>query len=465
MPSNKPPLTFIPPICNLAPLKALISTTALSAALLLSPPTLPHHPLRALIPPAHAAVSQTETPAQDPEHHLADEIWQLIDKYYVDPAFANVDWPHEREKLSSLRLKTRPQTYKAARRLLRTLSDPYTRLLTPSEMASLRKFDVSGVGLLLTADTSGALIVATDPAPGTAASRAGIARGDVLQAVDGVDVSTVSAFTVSELMQGNDGTDMTVTFRGQEPKLLRRSFPPAEGKAALRTAVVESPDGDLGYVRLQEFRASSREEVSDALKGLVSRGAKWIVLDLRGNRGGVFEGALEIAGLFEGENVPVARVQGRMDNSPDMPGTEEVYLSRVVGGKRALVPSDVELAVLLDGGSASSSEVLAGGLRDQCRAALVGERSYGKGLIQGVFGLSDGGGVVITVAEYQTPDGVRIQEAGLEPDIVGKSGSLAKFGKLVGIEKNDESNVGVTRAQVREVVRQCAVRHEGSEPR
>lgn len=456
---NAKSLTFIPFLCALPSLQKLATTTALSAALLLTPPSLAqlsHATLPPIIAPAYATQPQLDT-----EHALADEVWQLVNRYYVDPNFAGVNWPLQRTVLSKTPLKNRVQTYKAVRRLLFKLSDRYTRVLTPSDMQALRRFDVSGVGLLLTTDVSGDLVVATDPPPGSAAAHAGIVRGDILQFVEGIDVTSVPAFAVSELMQGDDGTEMSVQFQGQQPKLLRRSFPPAEGKAALRTAVLDSPDGKLGYIRLKEFRASSREEVSTALGDVLRRGAEWVVLDLRGNGGGVFEGALEIAGLFEGEGVPVARVQGRKNASADMPGPEEVYDSRVIGGSGPIVPRDVELALLLDRGSASSSEVLAGALRDKCRAALVGERSFGKGLIQGVFGLSDGGGVVITVAEYQTPDGMRIQNAGLEPDVAGEVDGFAKLAKIIGIEKVDESNVGVTRGQVREVVRQCAARHEG----
>lgn len=408
---------------------------------------------------ANATPLSTDT---DEEHALADEAWQLVDKYFVSPSFNGVDWAAERKKLASASLSSRKATYAALRKSFRKLSDRYTRLLSPYEMNGLRRFDVSGVGLLLTTDATGSLVVATDPPGDSAAARAGIVRGDVLQAIEGVSVDGDAAFSVSERMQGPDGSDIHVTFREKEPVTLRRSFPPARGSAATKAKLVNADDGSkLGYIRLSEFRASSREEVGRAAQKLVNEGADWIALDLRGNGGGVFEGALEIAGLFEGPNVPVARVEGRAGASRDVPGEEETYSSRLVDGETQ-VPAGVDLAVLIDRDSASSSEVLAGALRDRCRGALVGERSYGKGVIQGVFGLSDGGGVVVTVAEYRTPNGDRIQGVGLMPDVSKKMGGLEKAARAMGIEKVDETTIGVEREQVQEAIRMCTARNESA---
>lgn len=321
-------------------------------------------------------------------------------------------------------------------------------------METLRRFDVSGVGLLFTADTAGNLTVATTPARGTPAATAGVARGDVLVAVDGESVAGESAFQVSQLMQGKEGSEMELEFRDRGTVRLKRHF--VEGKGEMRGKVMETEEGKMGYIRLGEFRASAREEVGDWVDRLVRKGAEWIVLDLRGNSGGVFEGALEIAGLFEGADVPVVKVLARENGVDDVLKGEEMFSSRLVRGEEA-VGKGVDLAVVVDGRSASSSEVLAGGLRNACRAAVVGETTFGKGLIQGVFGLSDGGGVVVTIAEYLTPEGGKIQGVGLKPDIEKKAGRLAKIGRLIGFEKLDQSTVRVTRAEVRNVVDKCRV--------
>lgn len=319
-------------------------------------------------------------------------------------------------------------------------------------MDSLRRFDVSGVGLLFTSDATGNLIVATTPIKDTPAGAAGVARGDVLLSVDKESVTGESAFRVSQLMQGKEGSDMELEFRDRGIVHLKRHF--VEGKRDLNGKLVETGEGTMGYIRLGEFRASAREEVGDLVQRLVREGAQWIVLDLRGNGGGVFEGALEIAGLFEGADVPVVKVMARKEGVDDVLQGEQVFYSRLVKGEEA-VGSAVDLAVVVDGGSASSSEVLAGGLRNACRAAIVGETTYGKGLIQGVFGLPDGGGVIVTVAEYLTPDGEKIQGLGLKPDIERKAEGLAKIGRLIGIEKLDQSTVQVSRAEVRDVMDRC----------
>lgn len=418
------------------------------------------HPLLTISTP----LANAETPASpsDEEHRLAEEAWQLVDKYFVSPSFNGLDWAAERKKLASASLPSRKATYAYLRSSFRLLSDQYTRLISPNDMNAFRRFDTSGVGLLLTTDSTGALVVATDPPAGSPAAKAGVVRGDVLEEVEGDPIQDQAAFSVSERMQGADGSDMHVTFRGKEEMTLRRSFPPAAGSAAIKAKLVDIEDGSkLGYIRLSEFRASSREEVALASDKLVKGGADWIVLDLRKNGGGVFEGALEIAGLFEGNDVPVAQVTGRADPSDDSSVKDETYRSRLVEGEKQ-VPGDVDVAVIIDEGSASSSEVLAGGLRDQCRAALVGERSYGKGLIQGVFGLSDGGGVVVTVGEYRTPNGDRIQGVGLKPDMQRRLSGIERIGRVLGVEKIDESTIGVEREQVREAVRMCAARSDGT---
>lgn len=321
-------------------------------------------------------------------------------------------------------------------------------------METLRRFDVSGVGLLLTSDTVGNLIVATTPAKGTSAATAGVARGDVLLAVDGVSVTGEPAFLVSQLMQGKEGSEMELEFRDRGIVRLERHF--VEGKGELEGKLVDTDEGKMGYIRLGEFRASARGEVGDWVDRLVREGAEWIVLDLRGNGGGVFEGALEIAGLFEGADVPVVKVLARNTGAGDVLRGEEMFSSRVVKGEEA-VGMGIDLAVIVDGRSASSSEVLAGGLRNACRAAVVGETTFGKGLIQGVFGLPDGGGVVITVAEYLMPEGEKIQGVGLKPDVERKAGGWTKIGRLVGIEKLDPSTVRVSRAEVKDVVNRCRV--------
>lgn len=411
-----------------------IATTALTAALLLPRPI---HAAEVVQPPHPAST--------DVEHNFVHEAWNLVNQYYLDPTFHDVDWSKELDQLMTAPLLNHNAAYSALKKSLAKLEDPFTRILNPKQMETLRKFDVSGVGLLLTQDQTGALVVATNPAPDTAAAVAGVKRGDVVLSVDGNDVEGAGAFKVAEWMQGPEGSVLKIRFRDRGETSLIRTFETPE-PAVTRVTVVDRPDGRMGYIRLKEFRASGRSEVSKALATLREQGAEWIALDLRGNGGGIFEGALEIAGLLEGEGHPVALVKGRTNELRD------VYKSQVIKGEES---SSLDLAVILDEGSASSSEVLAGALRDECRAALVGSQTFGKGVIQGVFGLPDGGGIVVTVAEYRTPRGDKIEHVGLQPDIPLKSNGIRGVLQAIGIERVDEKNITISHDQVKDVIKMC----------
>lgn len=419
------------------------ATTALSAALLLTPAS-------------HSFAVAVEPVAPDAEHQATDEAWTLINDYYLDPTFNHIDWKKERQELLNSPFPDQRAAYKALRRSVSKLGDRYTRILSPDQMRALRKYDVSGVGLLLTSDAFGRLIVATDPDPDTSAGAAGVKRGDEVVAVDGRFVKGAGAFEVAGWMQGTDGTELKIQFRDMgETRLVRHFTVEDNGRSVTRVAVIDRPDGKMGYIRLGEFRASGRSEVANAMKQLKEDGADWLVIDLRDNGGGVFEGALEIAGLLEGDGLTVARVSARENVDG---GIQEAYKSRTVKGEEGFEGTDV--AILMNGFSASSSEVLAGGLRDTCHAALVGDRSYGKGVIQGVFGLSDGGGVAVTVAEYRTPRGVQINGVGLKPDIPLDRSVVDTVLKGIGLERIDETTFNISREAVKDVLKACKVQDE-----
>lgn len=391
-----------------------------------------------------------------------DEAWRIVNKYFYDANFHKTDWAQVRHNLEKTKLPNRFTSYAAIRRSFHKLGDKYTRVLTPRDMLALRKYDISGVGLLLTGNEDGGdLVVATDPAEDTAAGRAGIKRGDVVLEIDGRNVRGVNAFTVAEWMQGANGSEMRVKFRKAGETVLIRDFTSGGkngqggGNSVRRTTVVLRNDERMGYIRLVDFEASSRLEIAAALKELKQSGAEWIVLDLRSNGGGVFEGALEIAGLLEGDGVPVVQVSGRLDDHKQ--AVQEKYLSRVVeNDEDAEWGTHLDLGILMNKRSASSSEVLAGGLRDNCKAAVIGsERSFGKGLIQGVFGLSDGGGVVVTVGEYRTPSGLEINGVGLKSDIKLRRPFVDNALGLLGVERMTEDSFIVSHDDVKDALRLC----------
>ena len=206
----------------------------------------------------------------------------------------------------------------------------------------------------------------------------------------------------------------------------------------------------MGYKNLSGFSAFSRDDVADALKKLRERGAKWVVLDLRGNGGGVFEGALEICAFFVGDNVPMVDVYGRKpQTSTSMTESFKTHLFDTNAQWSA------DLAILLSPYSASSSEVLAAGLHEKCAAAVVGDKSFGKGVIQGVFRLPDGEGLVVAVAEYRTLNGLLIDVVGVTPDFQLHYGFLDKTLKLIGIDRKNEHAFILSYEDVASTLRIC----------
>lgn len=435
-----------------------ICTAVVSTALASVPILNPCHNIFPL--PTYAAdLSHSNASAVEvtPNEHKAavEDAWKIVHDYYLDSTYNGINWEAERNIFQSADIQDTKQSYKVIRKMISKLGDKYTRALDPTQMKSLGKFDVSGVGLLLINNAAGKLVVGINPPPGTAAADAGVKRGDEVLSVEGRSINEGTAFEVAQWMQGPDGSQMHVKFRDAGETSLIRHFKGADwsGKdssvtAVPQTTLVDTPEGSMGYIHLSEFRASARTEVAAALKELKARGAQWVLLDLRGNGGGVFEGAVEIAGLFEGEGKTVALVMGR-----GAPSNGEKFLSHFIPGETD-VETGMDLGILIDHGSASSSEVLAGGLHDSCRAALVGNRSYGKGVIQGVFGLSDGGGIAVTVAEYRTPNGTKIDGNGLKPDIELKN-SFRDVMRFLGVEHFGEKSFSVSRAQIQESIAAC----------
>ncbi len=368
-------------------------------------------------------------PQLDADHALVEETWGLVRRYFISSDKLGETWDTVHQQLQQSAFRSRNSAYSAIRRALASLNDPYTRFLTPAEMLTLQKFDVSGVGLLLTAGPDDSIVVATTPAPGTPAAALKIQRGDVLLGIEGESITGRGAFEIAQQMQGEDGSPLKLRFRDAGDVVLTRSFGPKKGgPIGLNSFITfDKEDGRrVGHIQLSEFRASSRGDVANALRQLHVDGAEAFVLDVRGNPGGVFQGALEIAGIFEGDGVPVARVSSRGEMADE-------YKSTVVGAEER--EQVAPLAVIVDSRSASASEVLAGGLRDNCRAAILGnEKSYGKGLIQGVFGLSDGSGLILTVAQYVTPNGTTIQGEGLQPDLPLANGIMGKALHVIGVD-------------------------------
>ncbi|XP_077226558.1 peptidase S41 family protein isoform X4 [Tasmannia lanceolata] len=275
----------------------------------------------------------------------------------------------------------------------------------------MARYDVTGVGINLreVPGEDGAIklkvlgILLDGPA-----HAAGIRQGDEILSVNGVDVKGKSAFEVSSLLQGPKETFVTIEIKHgncgpvQSFKIQRQVI--ARTPVLYRLEQMENGSASIGYIRLKEFNALARKDLVTAMEHLQNSGASLFVLDLRDNLGGLVQVGIEVAKLFLNEGETVTYTVGR----------DPQYERTIVADTAPLVTAPV--IVLVNNRTASSSEIVATALHDNCRAVLVGERTFGKGLIQSVFELHDGSGVVVTVGKYVTPNHMDINGNGVQPD-------------------------------------------------
>lgn len=298
----------------------------------------------------------------------------------------------------------------AAAGVVQTLKDPYSEYLDKETWQELQvhlNAQFGGIGVFILQDDVGRLKILS-PLKNTPAFKAGIKSGDYITKINDKSTNGMTQDEAIRLLKGDPGTEVRVTVYRQsdgeehEFKIVR---------AIINVPSVEEKTLDnakqIGYIKLSTFSALSSKEMQDALVQLVDKDkVKGLILDLRDNGGGEFEAAINIADLFLDE-VPVVSAE-------DARGTEEVYKAGM--GKIAL-----PLVVLVNGDSASASEILAAALQDNKRAKLVGQRTFGKGLVQTVFPLRDGGALKLTTQTYYTPNGRDINKVGIRPDYTVKN--------------------------------------------
>jgi carboxyl-terminal processing protease len=302
-------------------------------------------------------------------------------------------------------IDSKKETYGAIRGMLETLGDDgHTRFLTPEERAQNDQ-SLSGtyVGIGVQLEKEKGEVVVAAPIQDSPAEKAGISPDDVLVAVDGKSVRGDDISEVVEKVKGQVGTtvELTVLHEGEKREYdLRRA---EINSPVVSWAVI--PDSDVAVVLLSSFSDDSAKELQDAVEEARAAGARRFVLDLRNNPGGRLDQAVQMAGYFL---EPGSVVYIRKDASGER---EEI---KVEGNTE---PTDAPLAVLVNGGSASSAEILAGALRDNGRATVIGETTYGTGTVLSEFVLRDGSSILLGVAEWLTPDGDFIRETGIEPDV------------------------------------------------
>lgn len=302
-------------------------------------------------------------------------------------------------------------TYGAIRGSLRVLDDPYT-MFTDPVVNEVRRVELEGefegIGAFVAQNAEGQLVIQT-PMRGQPAERAGILAGDIVLAVDGVEITGMDVNESVLLIRGEKGTEVVLTIARED---VAEPFDVTVVRdridiPSVNTARLLEAEGapQVGYIELTVFAAETRDELVAAIAEVRQAGAEAIILDLRNNPGGFLNAAVGVASEFLESGVVTYREDAR--------GTRRA--ERVTGDGTAL---DVPLVVLINRGSASASEIVAGAVQDYGRGVIVGERSFGKGSVQNVHDLSDGSQLRVTVEIWLTPHGNTIQGGGVAPDVV-----------------------------------------------
>ncbi|WP_030007566.1 MULTISPECIES: carboxyl-terminal processing protease CtpA [unclassified Picosynechococcus] len=343
------------------------------------------------------------------EQDLLLQAWRYVSQAYVDETFNHQNWWLIRQKFLKRPLKTRDEAYEAVGEMLALLDDPYTRLLRPEQYRSLKvstSGELSGVGLQINVNPEVDVLEVILPLPGSPAEAAGIEAKDQILAIDGIDTRNIGLEEAAARMRGKKGSTVSLTVKSPKTDTVR-TVKVTRDTIALNPVYdkLDEKNGEkVGYIRLNQFSANAKTEIIKSLNQLQKQGADRYVLDLRNNPGGLLQAGIEIARLWLDQETIVYTVNRQ--------GIFESYSA--VGQPL----TDAPLVVLVNQATASASEILAGALQDNGRAVLVGEKTFGKGLIQSLFELPDGAGMAVTVAKYETPLHHDINKLGIMPDEV-----------------------------------------------
>lgn len=294
----------------------------------------------------------------------------------------------------------------AIRGMLRTL-DPHSSFMPPEvyrEMQVETEGRFGGLGIEITMRDD--VLTVVSPIEGTPAFRAGIQPGDQIIKVDGESTKEMSLVDAVKKLRGPEGSAVNITIFRQgftEPKDFTLNRAVIQIKSVRWTKIHD----DVGYIKLRSFHKTTQEELEEALQDLGEQHIKSLVLDLRNNPGGLLEQAIAVANIFLEGGQLIVYTKGRLPNQ-NMKGfakSDGIHVSYPV-------------AVIINGGSASASEIVAGALQDLKRATIIGTQSFGKGSVQTIIPLSDGSGLRLTTAKYYTPQGGEIHGKGITPDVV-----------------------------------------------
>ena len=353
---------------------------------------------------ALAAFVANSVQAATPDE-LYDYAWKLISKKYVDPTNNYQDWNKWRYKYKN-KLQTFDDCYVAIDTMLASLNDPYTRFLDEKEFneetTSIRG-SLKGIGTQIGIRDGQLVIIA--PIENSPAELAGLKADDYILEIDGKSTKGITIEKAADRIRGEKGTTVSLLIKrgNAEPKLFVIVRDEIEIKSVSTKMPIETqmPE-DIQYVRLSSFLSqNASNEIQTILRNCGDK--KGIILDLRSNPGGLLVNAITISDMFLKGGVIVSTVD--RDRYKD---TTRATFTNI---------TDKPLVILINKGSASASEILSGALKDNHRAVIVGEQSYGKGLVQEINKLPNGTGMNVTIQRYLTPNGTDINKKGITPDV------------------------------------------------
>ena len=314
-----------------------------------------------------------------------DTLMQVIDYYYL--------YDYDKDEMVDA-------IYKA---VMSSLGDPYTVYYTADEFNAFMESSSGsycGIGVVVQQNMQTGLVTAVRPYEDCPGYEAGIRPGDLILAVDGTEITGMDLNTAVALIKGEEGTSVTITLQRDEEvfdvEVTRRQID-------IKTVNYRMMDDNIGYIQIEEFDEVTSDQFSQALDSLIEQGMEALVIDIRNNPGGILD---TVVAMLD-ELLP----EGTIVSVKDRNGTAQEYTSD------ADTKLTVPLTVLINGNSASASEIFAGAIKDYGVGTLVGTTTYGKGIVQTAFSLSDGTGVKITIEDYYLPSGKSIHKVGVDPDV------------------------------------------------
>ncbi|MFO5494500.1 MAG: carboxyl-terminal processing protease CtpA [Cuspidothrix sp.] len=370
--------------------------------------------------------------AMTQEQKLVYEVWRIVNRSYLDGTFNSQNWVDVRQKALKHYFPNQKAAYTTIQDMLKSLDDPFTRFLEPEKYRSLQvntSGELTGVGLQIAFNPQTGILEVIAPIENSPAQKAGLKPRDRILKIEGLSTENLSIDEAAARMRGPAGSVVTLLIsrageQDQEVVLVR-------DRIALNPVISDlrlSHEGDkIGYLRLSQFSANAVKELAHAISILEKKGASAYILDLRNNPGGLLQAGIEVARLWLDSGTIVYTV-----NRQGIQGNYEAF-----GPPLTKDP----LVILVNQGTASASEILAGALQDNHRAQLIGETTFGKGLIQSLFELSDGSGLAVTIAKYETPNHRDINKLGIKPDQIIPQPPINR--EQIGTEKDAQYQAAI----------------------